>query len=96
MYKVYKDTTLMRMTKSELIKQLRVAQHNYLATKQALANSAKAILENRAKWIITQQVPEFSTYRCSKCSRQIVVKDAKHLKEYPYCHCGAFMENSNG
>jgi len=37
----------------------------------------------------------FEYYKCSECDRIIkVVKPAK-LIDYPYCHCGAKMENKN-
>ena len=41
-YKVYSDSTLMKLTKRKIIDMLRVAEHNYFATDEALNNSAQA------------------------------------------------------
>lgn len=40
-YKVYKTSYLMQFSKTELIKLLRVAEHNYLVTEEALQNSVE-------------------------------------------------------
>ena len=39
-YKIYKDSYLKSLTKDELIGLLRIAEHNYLATEEALQNSS--------------------------------------------------------
>lgn len=39
-YKVYSTTYLMKLTKAEIIDILRTAEHNYIATEEALTRSA--------------------------------------------------------
>lgn len=41
-YKKYSDSYLMKLPKGEIIKLLRVAEHNFFATDEALDNSARA------------------------------------------------------
>lgn len=41
-YKVYSDSYLMKLPKRKIIELLRVAEHNYFATDEALDNSARA------------------------------------------------------
>ena len=31
-------------------------------------------------------------YACLKCGRRIFIADSSSLKHYPYCHCGAKMD----
>lgn len=41
-YKVYSDSTLMKLPKRKIIDLLRVAEHNFFVTDEALDNSARA------------------------------------------------------
>lgn len=49
-YKVYSDSYLMSLTKAQIIELLRVAEHNFFATEEALNNSAKAGMEIAEKY----------------------------------------------
>lgn len=49
-YKAYSDSYLMSLTKAEIIELLRVAEHNFFATEEALNNSAKAGMEIAEKY----------------------------------------------
>lgn len=79
-YKVYSDSYLMSMTKAEIIAELRVAEHNFFATEEALDNSAKAGMEIAEK------------YDKAKELLKAVVEDIKHRD---YCH-GCVHENAEG
>lgn len=50
MYKAYSDSYLMSLTKDQIIELLRVAEHNFFATEEALNNSAKAGIEIAEKF----------------------------------------------
>lgn len=45
----------------------------------------------KGKWI---EFPNHYAYKCSECGRIIETVDGKSnvCKHYPYCHCGAKME----
>lgn len=49
-YKAYSDSYLMSLTKAQIIELLRVAEHNFFATEEALNNSAKAGMEIAEKF----------------------------------------------
>lgn len=49
-YKAYSDSYLMSLTKAQIIELLRVAEHNFFATEEALNNSAKAGMEIAEKY----------------------------------------------
>ena len=42
----------------------------------------------RGKWIITDDVEHFIAV-CSECGR---TEDSRDIKDMPYCHCGARMD----
>ena len=50
MYKAYSDSYLMSLTKAEIIELLRVVEHNFFVTEEALNNSAKAGIEIAEKF----------------------------------------------
>lgn len=43
------------------------------------------------KWIIIDDTEKFIA-KCSVCGR---IEDSRMVKDYPYCHCGARMEDKN-
>ena len=47
-----------------------------------------------AHWIPTKcDSPYLVSYRCSKCNKEVYVMNPNCLqKEYPYCNCGAKMD----
>lgn len=64
-YKAYSDSYLMSLTKAEIIELLRVTEHNFFATEEALNNSAKAGMEiaekyDKAKELLKVAVEDFS------------------------------------
>lgn len=64
-YKAYSDSYLMSLTKDQIIELLRVAEHNFFATEEALNNSAKAGMEiaekyDKAKEVLKKAVEDFS------------------------------------
>ena len=64
-YKAYSDSYLMSLTKAQIIELLRVAEHNFFATEEALNNSIKAGMEiaekyDRAKRLLKLAVEDFS------------------------------------
>jgi hypothetical protein len=50
MYKAYSDSYLTSLTKVEIIELLRVAEHNFFVTEEALNNSEKAGIEIAEKF----------------------------------------------
>lgn len=72
-YKAYSDSYLMSLTKAQIIELLRVAEHNFFATEEALNNSAKAGMDiaekyDRAKWLLKAAVEDIeSTDNCCLC-----------------------------
>lgn len=55
MYKPLSDSTLMSVTKKQIIENLRIAEHNFFAAEEALAQQA----ENVKNWV--------PVVRCSEC-----------------------------
>lgn len=76
-YKAYSDSYLMSLTKEQVIELLRVAEHNFFATKEALNNSAKAGIElsekyDKAKELLRLAVSDINytltnVDECTKC-----------------------------
>ena len=76
-YKAYSDSYLMSLTKAEIIELLRVAEHNFFATEEALNNSAKAGMEIAEKYDRAKELLKFA------------VEDFSEIKSYlsePYSH----------
>lgn len=55
-------------------------------------------LRPHGEWILMYCSCGDRYYTCSICNRAIEVKNGQSLKDYPYCHCGAYMQKggSNG
>lgn len=93
-YKSYSDSYLMSLTKAQIIELLRVAEHNFFVTEEALNNSAKAGMEiaekfEKAKRLLKAAVPLINstfpeTGSCWGCANHDEVKDE--------CKGGAFEE----
>lgn len=98
-YKEYSDAYLMTFTKARLIKQLRCAEDNFRRTEWMLNRQAENIKDwgpiVHAHWIKRERYvcdsdlkPIIKTgeiYICSRCKLE-------EEREYPYCHCGAKMD----
>lgn len=59
MYKPLSDSTLMGMTKKQIIEQLRVAEHNFFAMQDTVAQQA----ENIKDWVHVVRCPECKWHR---------------------------------
>lgn len=75
-YKAYSDGYLMSLTKAQIIELLRVAEHNFFATEEALNNSAKAGMEiaekfEKAKRLLKVAVDDLNfESQCRNCKHQ--------------------------
>ena len=85
MYKLYSDSTLMSMNKKELIEQLRVAEHNYFVTREAINQQAENVKDwqpiKYGRWISAFKTKYYST--CSECGCEIDTEE--HFNYCPYC-----------
>lgn len=93
MYKPYSDSTLMSMNKKELIEQLRVAEHNYFVTREAINQQAENVKDwqpiSHGQWISAFKTKYYST--CSVCGYEIDTEE-----HFNYCpECGAYMNRSD-
>lgn len=93
MYKPLADSTLMRMTKKEIIEQLRIAEHNFRAMEETVNQQAEnciKLLEEERKhghWI-GKPIAGYSMVRCSVC-----FAFANNIERWNYCpNCGAKMD----
>lgn len=97
MYKPLADSTLMGMTKKEIIKQLRTAEHNFKAMEvtvnQQAENVIKLLAEERkhGHWFDPEDDDGRTAWHCSVCD--YVVKTIGFYPNYNYCPCcGARMD----
>lgn len=97
MYKPLADSTLMNMTKKEIIEQLRIAEHNYSAMKETVNQQAenyiKLLAEERkhGHWFDPEDDDGRTAWHCSVCD--YVVKTIGFYPNYNYCPCcGARMD----
>ncbi len=102
MYKPLADSTLMGMTKKEIIEQLRIAEHNFKAMEETVNQQAenfiKLLAEERkhGHWIFTNAHYygldcALYYYKCSICG-ELVLKDIKYGVGNYCLHCGAVMD----
>lgn len=91
MYKPYSDSTLLNMTKKELIEQLRIAEHNYFAAEESLNQQAENMKDKLQLIIHGCWIKTHVTMRCSKCFALFKLRNAGERK-WDYCPaCGAKM-----
>ena len=93
-YKRYSDSTLMRMTKADLIEQLRVAEHNQDVLEDAIAQIDKNIKYwapvRHGHWIKRGCVCGENEYECSECHETEWRTSDSRMK---WCmFCGAKMD----
>lgn len=93
MYKPLADSTLMSMTKKEIIEQLRTAEHNFKAMEETVNQQAENFIRLLAEerkhghWI-GKPIAGYSMVRCSVCSAF-----ANNIERWNYCpNCGAKMD----
>lgn len=91
-YKVYSDSHLMSLTKAQIIELLRVAEHNFFTTEEALNNSAKAGMEiaekyDRAKELLKAAIEDinFNTVclnfdTCKVCAKRYNISCKEKFK----------------
>ena len=96
MYKPLADSTLMDMTKKEIIEQLRIAEHNFRAMEETVNQQAenfkKLLTEERKHGHWIEHPTLFGTWVCSECGMTIY-NFYKADKLYIYCpKCGAKMD----
>ena len=97
MYKPLADSTLMGMTKKEIIEQLRIAEHNFKAMEETVNQKAEnfiKLLEEERKHghLFDPEDDDARTaWHCSVCD--YVVKTIGFYPNYNYCPCcGARMD----
>lgn len=93
MYKPLADSTLMRMTKKEIIEQLRIAEHNFKAMEETVNQQAenfiKLLAEERkhGHWTKDNKCSECGAQRPTQGINKWIYLDAK------YCYaCGTKMD----
>lgn len=93
MYKPLADSTLMGMTKKEIIEQLRIAEHNFRAMEETVnqqaENCKKLLVEERkhGHWTKDNKCSECGAQRPTQGINKWIYLDAK------YCYaCGATMD----
>ena len=93
MYKPLADSTLMRMTKKEIIEQLRIAEHNHRAMQETVNQQAENFINLLAEerkhghWTKDNKCSECGAQRPTQGINKWIYLDAK------YCYaCGAKMD----
>lgn len=80
MYKPLSDSTLMGMTKKEIISVLRVAEHNHKVCEEQLEQQYQNILNNFVyKPAILERIHDEFCEDCSKCNGACRLEDLKKL-----------------
>ena len=74
--------------KEELIRALNYDRQQY--QKGYLDGKADAVVHGR--WEQVQRWATKAKYRCSVCGREIMSATKVNIEKYPYCHCGAKMD----
>lgn len=105
----YSDSTLMRMTKEQLIRQVRIAEHNKQVAEERLRQQEEHFEGMRpiiyAHWIdkTNPRWPAHSHDMCSSClwwnTRDANIKRGNFYEKLRYCpNCGARMggDDENG
>lgn len=100
MYKPLADSTLMGMTKKEIIEQLRIAEHNYQAVKETVNQQAenfiKLLAEERkhGRWVTGENEDDGDfIIKCSICGKRAPTDGDYRYYLSNYCpHCGATMD----
>ena len=54
--------------------------------------AGKLVPVRTGRWDALDDYPFATTYTCSKCGRIITISPNETLDDYPYCHCGAKMD----
>lgn len=93
-YKRYSDSTLMRMTKADLIEQLRVAEYNRDVAESFLAQQAENLKDwepvRHGRWVKRGYVCGETEYECSECHETEWRTSDSRMKWRMFC--GAKMD----
>lgn len=105
-YKEYSDSYLMSLTKKDIIKQLRCAEHNFRAAEQMFEQHMENVKDwqpvKHGHWIPSPD--GINPIRCSECKMPAPFAAGENefgdfeICRYPssYCHeCGAKMDEEN-
>lgn len=94
-YKSYSDSYLMSLTKAQIIELLRVAEHNFFTTEEALNNSVKTGTEiaekfDKAKELLKAAVEDFNKslgamYTCPYCKYVKRKREVCASRKEQYC-----------
>ena len=87
-YKAYSDGYLMSLTKVQIIELLRVAEHNFFATEEALNNSAKVGIEiaekyDEAKRLLKAAVKDFAKLDRENAKNKNCMMPEMHCADCP-------------
>jgi hypothetical protein len=105
MYKAYSDSYLMSLTKTEIIELLKVAEHNFFATEEALNNSAKAGMEiaekyDKAKKLLKAMIKDINLNTvclnfdmCKMCAKRYDISCKEKFKWRYTNEAGKLIEN---
>ena len=83
-YKAYSDSYLMSLTKAQIIELLRIAEHNFFATEEALNNSVKAGMEIAEKYDETKRL------------LKLAVEDLRYLESHTVDEEGSCLISDRG
>lgn len=99
----YSDSTLQRMTKNDLIEQLRCAEHNQRAAEAMLNQQAENLKdwrpERHGRWILVQTASGKKYTVCSYCKADFSIRKENgnfaklNMLGSSFCpNCGAMMD----
>ena len=72
-----------------------MTKNGTLAISQSQIANAPTVERPQGEWELSSiQVVGENWYKCSICGRKIRTS-TYHLKEYPFCHCGAEMRKGD-
>lgn len=89
-YKAYSDGYLMSLTKVQIIELLRVAEHNFFATEEALNNSAKAGMEIAEKYDKAKELLKLATDTINH-NMDKSCHNCKHFTSNQDCDIGKYL-----
>jgi hypothetical protein len=61
-----------------------------LLNAEQMIHALPSVTQKYGKWIIIDDCEQFIA-KCSECGR---IEDSRMISKYPYCHCGAKMQES--
>lgn len=89
-YKAYSDSYLMSLTKAQIIELLRIAEHNFFSTEEALNNSTKAGMEIAEKFDKAMELLKIATDAINH-SMDKSCHNCKHFTSNRDCDIGKYL-----